>query len=725
MRLALLILAAGALLLAGLPAAHADPVSLGLAAINAILGTTLTATTALVTTAAGTTLLTVGQAISAALAVGFSVAASLLGGGGRGGQIDPTQAKSTFESNESPELRCVGRVRIGGLKAYGNTAGSSRFRLIAHSRGPASAVEAHFLGGREVTVEADGAVSSPPYARPNGSYIYIRSKAGDGAETSWPQLQSAFPGLWTAEHRLRGIAQTLIEYVSPGLTSAKFQKMYQGGAPDYERVQRGEPVYDPRCGCTIWSDNGILCALHVALSFPELSLDDFDLPAIAAEANRADAIVTTRAGSEPRARAWGIWSSETPRATVLEAVLRSIGAEIIETAGGKLAFRLIDDNRPAEITIPAQHIIDVKLRYGPESVERPNIARLKYYSPERNYEIAEINLAQSPWSRAQGEIERAGDQITDLEYAFCPSAAQAQRIARREFATARADSGVVVTNLAGLACWGLRTVAFELPDIGLTVCEIAAPRVNERDGTVEIPFVVQPALSPWAPLADESPAPDEVPEQEYQSALATPAAVNAALVVTYPSGASETRFGYADQGAGLTVEAVHRTYTGALPNAPAALTEWRAPAGASMGWLAGSLVGQQVDARLRVFNAEEDGSRWSPWAHFTLGVAGAVPAAPALSVTPDEDWDFATFTFTSPADLGVTHIVWAVSANEIDWTAQTAIQTRPGEVHTRSFDLPPGGTTGVTRWFRAAAVTAAGQGAFTTITVNVPGSGGE
>lgn len=702
MRLSFILIAALALSLAGLSPAQADPISLAASAIATILGTT--ATTALITTTAGTVLLTVGQAISAALAVGLSVAASLLGGGGRGGQIDPTQAKSTFESNESPELRTVGRVRIGGLKAYGNTSAASRYRLIAHSRGPVSAVEAHYLGGREVTVEVDGAVSSPPYARPGGSYIYIRSKAGDGTETSWPQLQAAFPGLWTAAHRVRGIGQSLIEYVSPGLTSPKFQKLYQGGPPDYERVQRGEPVYDPRCGCTVWSDNGVLVALHVALTFPELSLADFDLPAIAAEANRADALVSTRAGTEPRARAWGIWSSETPRATVLDAVLRSIGAEIIETEGGKLAFRLIDDNRPAELVFPAGHIIDVKLRYGPESVERPNIVRLKYYSPERNYEIAEVNLAQSPWSRAQSEIDLSGDRITDLEYAFCPSAAQAQRIARREFATARADSGVIVTNLAGLACWGLRTVTFDLPDIGPTRCEIAAPRVNERDGTVEIPFVVQPALSAWAPLADESPAPEEVPDISYVSSVAQPAPPFRASALS-PSG---TKFFFADLPLNQQGELVFRDMGGPLPGSWLSTTE-----DANSATTAVDLIGGVVQARLRAYDLAEDVSDWSTTATLypfgmRMGSGGSSSAA--------------AVNLHAPANPAVLSLLWQSSSNNATWTTIETIPTAPGQVHARLYSLPAALPEDVFIYLRLAAITGTGTTPFETLTLVVPGT---
>src|SRR5690606_6336134 len=38
-------------------------------------------------------------------------------------KIDPGQLKNTFQEAETPEYNAVGRVRLGGLKAFGNTSG--------------------------------------------------------------------------------------------------------------------------------------------------------------------------------------------------------------------------------------------------------------------------------------------------------------------------------------------------------------------------------------------------------------------------------------------------------------------------------------------------------------------------------------------------------------------------------------------------------------------------
>lgn len=666
--LKLLILAA-ALALAATPA-HADPISLTVAGINALLSTTLTTSTVLGTI--GTVSITVGQVVGTALAVGTSLLASVLGRSGnkQQPQLDPSAGKNTFETSEAGEIRSIGRVRIGGVKVFGNTAALDRYRLIAHSRGPIDGVEEHFLGGRAVIVEADAAVSTPPYRHEAGSYIYIYHKLGFSTEVAWPGLLAVFPNLWTSAHRVRGIAQSLLRYVSPGMSGAdseKFLQLYQSGPPDYDRVQRGELLYDPRSGNTVWSDNGVLAVLHVLLSFPEFSAADFDMGFIAGEATRADAVVATRGSIEKRSRAWGLWDdANTPRADLLRDLLLSTGCEPIARPGDLIGIRLIDDDRPAEVTIPAKHILELVLKSGPEGVERPNRCRVKYYSPERNYEMAEVNLVEDPavtpavplaWSVAQDEIDRVGERSVDYVLPFCPSAAQAQRIARRLFATARADSGLVQTNFAGLALWGVRTAGFEVPDLGVTLkCELQPARVDDSQGRVEVPFVVAPELPAWNPSSDEALAPQPLPDLQYYSpSLSAPGGLGPMLVIQYPSGGYESRLGFPSlSGTISVVEAAFRRWLGTdRPD------EWRGMQEEPLpyGWVSGSLVGVLVDFRLRLFDPDLNPTPWSPTLSLTPAIVNSAPASPAIGAdfidnggapgTPDQ----ATVTVTAPQSL--------------------------------------------------------------------------
>ncbi|MBN9069162.1 MAG: hypothetical protein J0H60_22640, partial [Rhizobiales bacterium] len=294
-----LILGAGTSLLAMTIYAHADPVSIGFA-LWATVG-------AVLPSVSFATFVTIGSILPTALAVGASLATSLLAGRPR---IDPGKYKDTFKESSGSEINAIGRSELGGLRAFGNTKGADRYRLVCHAKGPLVAIEEYKLGGRAVTVDSDGTVSSPPYAKSAGSYVTWLTKIGDGTETAWPQLITAFPSIWTTDHRVRGIAQSLIKYVSPGFTSSRFVKMYQGGEPSGSIVGRFNTCYDPRDvtqdkanqSTWKWTMNGILGAARIMLSYPDLTADSFDWAQIAAEATKADALVTTKTGTEPRSR---------------------------------------------------------------------------------------------------------------------------------------------------------------------------------------------------------------------------------------------------------------------------------------------------------------------------------------------------------------------------------------------------------------------------------------
>ncbi|WLR92185.1 hypothetical protein [Shinella zoogloeoides] len=597
-----LLFACGASYVAMTAHAHADPVSLLATAIHGFL----LSSTAVAAAATGTIATIAANVIVGGALIGISIVG---GRQQRSGAVNAADAKSTFETSESSVIEGLGRVRVGGMKAFGNTDGSTRWRLVCRLQGPIDAVENYYVGGREVTIDSDGSVTTPPWARPGGAWMKIEDKKGDGAETAWGVLVSAFPSLWTADHQVRGIAQSLVTYYNPGLSEEKYLALYQNGVPDTEEVQRASLIYDPRTGLTAWSDNGIICAAHVLRRDPAFVADRFDWSLISQEADRADGLVATKTGTEKRARCSGMWAWEGARKDTMEDILRSIGAEIRMTTEGRIWFELIDDDPLAEIAFTPRDFIDFDWACGPEAVERPNICRVSYYAPERNYEMADLDMTGIAWARVDDEVTQYGPKIFDVVLPFQPSAAIAQRIARRLFRLARAESGIAVTNMAGLAAWGKYYGTMELPDLGdVEKVRMLSPRVDDGRGSVEIPFSVWPDLPAWNPETDEADAPDPIPEMAYESTLPTPDAPTAMVQITYPvSGAKEFRIAYALPGVSFdTAEATCRVYTGGLPGPWLPMAEQP-----TFAHITADFLGQTVDARVRIF-AGDEGSYFSP-----------------------------------------------------------------------------------------------------------------
>ncbi|MCF6371041.1 phage tail protein [Rhizobium halophilum] len=598
--------------------AFADPIS---AIATAIHGFLLSSTA--ISAALTGTLATIA---ANAIVVGGGLALSMMGRQRQGGAVKPSDMKSNFETGESSVIELVGRGRGGGLKAFGNTDGSTRARLICHLQGPIDAIEAYYLGQREVTVEPNGDVSSPPWARPGGSWANWQTKMGTGTETAWAGLMSLFPALWTPAHQVRGIAQSQLLFYNPGLAEAKYLSLYQNpSAMDGEIVARGSRIYDPRFGLAAWSENSPIICAHVLRRDPAFTFARFNWAKIAETADAADVLVATKTGTEKRSRLWGMWAWESERGQTMQQFLDSAGLEIRLDENGLIYFEFIDDVVMPEIAFTPEDIYDYSWAAGPEAVERPNICRVKCYSPERLYEITEINLDGISWARIDDEVEKYGPKYLDIELPFCPSASQAQRIARRKFALERADRGTMVPNMVGLAAWGLLYAQITEPDLlDVETVRMEAPRVDDENGSVEIPFVVWPTN----PAVDEAAAPDVVPELGYESDMETPDAPYAALQVTYPNGSQEMRIGFNLPSQEYDVaEAAYRTYTGGLPNSWTSTTEYPSQSSAYLAYQAGNFEGQTIDARVRVFKGDE-GSYFSDLLNAVVAVDNSAPGAP-------------------------------------------------------------------------------------------------
>jgi hypothetical protein len=584
----------------------------------------LLSSTAVSAAAAGALATVIGYGIAGAALVGVA----LLGRPQQPGAVKPSDAKSNFETGESSVIEGVGRVRVGGLKIFGNSDGSTRARLLGRLQGPIDGVENYFLGQREVTVESNGDVSSPPWARPGGSWANWQDKLGTGSETSWSGLSSLFPSIWTAAHRVRGIAQSQLLFYNPGLQEKKYLSLYQSGAPDSEWICRAAKVYDPRTGLVAWSDNSPLICAHVLRRDPAFTFDRFNWDKIAVTANAADVLVPTKTGTEKRSRLWGMWAWESERGSTMQQFLDSAGLEIRLDEDGKIYFEFIEDVITPEIDFFPEDIYDFTWASGPEAVERPNIARVKYYSPERNYELTDLVVEDVvSWARIDEEVERYGPKYYDLDLPFCPSASQAQRILRRKFSLSRADRGSATTNMVGLAAWGLLYAQITDPDLGdVENVRIEAPRIDDDNGSVEIPFVVWPTLTPWNPATDEAPAPDPIPELGYETEIIQPNPPSSAIQITYPGGGKELRIGFTLPVQEYdVVEANYRIYVGGLPQPYQGMAE----IGSIGAYDTGDFIGQTINARVRVFNGD-DGSYFSDPATLVVFASNAACAAPDL-----------------------------------------------------------------------------------------------
>ncbi|MDI1263157.1 MAG: hypothetical protein PS018_07870 [bacterium] len=567
-------LLAGASLLAMTAHANAMP---PLAAAAALLTSSFFAGSAI--TIAG---LSVSTFLSVAFAVGGAIVSAL-------SQRKPnTKAiKQTSQGQEGPGRYAFGRVEVDAQIGFGGTAGYFLSRWLFHCFGPLDGIETYFYDGREITVEPDGYVSTPPWARPpthpRPSYMNVTTKIGGGTETTPANLLSDFPSTITTDHRARGIAASVMRIENPGQQSARFGRLLQGGIKSLRLLARVGKFYDPRDASTEWTLNGVLHVMHFMRQLGAVELADFDATAVGDAADIAELSILglTVTPEEPeRCRLSGGW--EGPLTTdIIQDMMESAGIEEYTTDAGLIGLRLIDDWPQPEITFTLGHGVENYPQAGPESGRRPNICKVSYFSPERRYEKAELDMTGVAWARIEDEITAYGDQEFHADLTFCCNHVQACLIARRLFYMARADFGMLKTNMAGMAAWGLRTALIDIPDVGdnegtLTVrARLDSARPDDAAGTVEIPYQIIPDILSVAfnPVTDAAPAPPLLVPQQVETDLDTPDEPAEALIVEYPDKTRELRVLYTVPAGGDITEAVYRVYTGSAPGVSQSMTE--------------------------------------------------------------------------------------------------------------------------------------------------------
>jgi hypothetical protein len=593
-------------------AASADPVSIGNLVITGLIG--LGAPSAVLLNPA-----VIGSIVAGVASVGLS----LLTAKGAG-TIDPGQAKEEIQAEETSELRAIGTVRVTGALNYGNNNHPNLYRHMLHLKGPIDRIVTPYVNEREVIMDSSNRVLSPPWTDFNtdGSisqnYLTLQNKIGDGTETAYPELITAFPDVWTSAHKAQGIFQTLVSTVSPGTSSEKYLKLFGSSQnPKVSYVVRASLLYNPELDSTHtsgsgshrtndestweWSDNGIVGALNILMQYPEFRDELIDWELQIAEVQAADVLVNTKTGTEKRSRISGVWPSESNRGDVLKQVMDSVGCELVASSSGKYYFKLIDDTPTSQVTFTEADYYDIEWQSGPKAIERPNTCQVKYYSPERDYEMSEIDLTGIPWATIDDEVDRWGEKVLSIDLPFCPSASQAQRIARRIFSWARADAGTVITNLSGMAAFGCQYGTLEIMGDN-ELCKITSPRCNDLDGEVDIAFISLPTLAAWDTSADEADAPEPYAVQEDDTALDTPDVPTSVFGVIYEDGTSELRVTYSSVTSATGYLAAYAALSASgSRDAYVPMTKY---ANKLISYVAGDYLGDNLELKVQAFDSD-------------------------------------------------------------------------------------------------------------------------
>lgn len=440
--------------------------------------------------------LTTASWIATAALFAINIAMKLLTKKPKGNPAPP--AVQTMRMERAPRRYAIGRTMFGGVEVFveaRKVTNNSLYQVIALCDGPISAFEQIWLDDSEVelnklvanpndvngTGEGEGGLVQKPQKRwlldGNKQAVFLWQYRGTLNQKADQNLMQAFPGTWTANHRLLGVAYLVLKFNS--IDQATFQKVYRGGQPPKVRsVIRGMGSYDPRDieqdpaseVTWKWSRNASLAILSFLIRPMEeggvgIPSTLVDMQAFAEFADVCDELIVKADGtSEPRWCIDGNYASTDDPKDILADMQMACAAQIFEDTDGQIAIRGGRWQAPTVFLGP-NDIVATELERGPDVFTGVNWMKVAWISPDHQY--AKIEGIEVKLEDKIAEAGRVVYGTTELEMVV--SHHQARRIANIELNRTWAGwRGKVTTTLRGIAAWDHHNILLTVPWCGIT-----------------------------------------------------------------------------------------------------------------------------------------------------------------------------------------------------------------------------------------------------------------
>ncbi len=329
-----------------------------------------------------------------------------------------------------------GTAKVSGPLVFAESTGTDKrdLHLVIPLAGhEVEAIDSLFFNEKEITVaQIDGNDLITGHEFYNDGSIRIKKQLGAADQAADPDLLADI-GVWTGDHRLRGVA-----YVYLRLTFSR--KKFQTGVPNISAVVRGRKLWDPRDtsqdpddpATHVFSDNWALCVLdYLRADFGlDAGLDEIDLQSFIVAANISDELVDSGAGSSPptlqaRYSCDGVVDLEDKPIEVMEDLLTA-GAGSLSYGQGK--YRLFAGAYVTPVlTLGADDLVrPLEIQTRVERKELFNAVRGTFVDPAQFYQPTDF----PPRINATFEAQDGGQQIfRDIALPFTQDAIRAQRIA--------------------------------------------------------------------------------------------------------------------------------------------------------------------------------------------------------------------------------------------------------------------------------------------------------
>tara|TARA_R110000851_G_scaffold66998_1_gene151122 strand:- start:310 stop:2514 length:2205 start_codon:yes stop_codon:yes gene_type:complete len=292
--------------------AHADPISLTIAAVAAGIGTT--GTLALGTLALS---FSIGNAlVGVALAAATSLLAKKPGSGGDSfGPIRTNGSTQQFRQPVTAREIVYGEVRKSGPVVYAGVTDSNRYIhmvivLATHEIEEIGEIIVNDLSIPVDDLDADGVVQSGRYK----NVVRIKKHLGTADQLADSNMVSEIPE-WSSSHRLRGCA-----YIYVRLTWNR--DVFTSGVPNFSSWIKGKKCLDSRDATEKWTPNSALQSNeYLTNDYYGLKVSTVDQTELNGAANTCEEFVTT---------------------VNLDSVYNDLNGDILTLSGDRLEYQLGD-----------------------------------------------------------------------------------------------------------------------------------------------------------------------------------------------------------------------------------------------------------------------------------------------------------------------------------------------------------------------------------------------
>lgn len=323
------------------------------------------------------------------------------------------------------------------------------------------------------------------YIQDGEDHVAVQLHLGSPDQTADAILVAGSAGLWTTDHRLRGIPYAILWQGVAGSEDerpANFMAVYGGnGQKEFRGIFKCAQVYDPRKDSTnggtgahrtddpsTWefSDNQRLCTLDW-LTYADgygKSWDRIDWASWVPQIDLADEDVALKAGgTEKRYRVATKVSYDEPKGRVLRRLLEAGDQQLYYTDDGLIGSRGGEWVEP-DVTLTAERMPEFSFAAGVPLIDRRNEFALSCMLPSHGF--VEVDL--EPYVLTDDPAYLAGIiRKGELALTQVPSHAQAQRLAKIYASKANAPwIGQVRTDFSGLHALNQSVVALSIEKLG-------------------------------------------------------------------------------------------------------------------------------------------------------------------------------------------------------------------------------------------------------------------